>query len=177
MLPKHVALTCLLQQVQQLQDALCQLFWGFGVTEYPWHTALYAHLLAFLQVRVFYLSLNPYATISSFLLQLSMSPAQAQKSSLISPAFFPFSLTISDFLFTPGSKLTPKFSLLFLLLSFPLSLPGLFCAFLQFPSCPAPNPSLPSAKGSLILGSACMAPAWGLTEHVLSSFSGRRPVC
>lgn len=51
---------------------------------------VHAHLLDLLHSRVFCPPLNPYITISSFLLPLSISPAQEQKASLISSASLPF---------------------------------------------------------------------------------------
>lgn len=106
---------------------------------------VHAHLLDLLHSRVFCLPLNPYITISSFLLQLSISPAQEQKASVISSASFPL-LTHLQFPFHPWFKAHTQI-LPSLPFYFPFPFLYLFCAFLQFPSCPAPNPALPSVQG------------------------------
>lgn len=75
-------------------------------------------------------------------------------------------LTIFNFLFNPGLKLTPKFSLFSPLFSFPFSL---FCAFLYFPSCPPQIPPclLHGEAGTWQCQHGATRLPQGLAEHVL----------
>lgn len=74
-----------------------------------------------------------------------------------------------QFSFSFGSKLTPKFSLLYLF----ISLPGPFPCLPPISLLPCPKSHPAFCAGRLVLGSA----GTGLAEHVLSSLSGQCPVC